>query len=70
MEKVFISYSTKDASIADMLCSKLTGADIEYWFAPKDIPVGEYTVNISYKVFKSVVVCYLFFQRMLDGLNM
>lgn len=40
MEKVFISYSTKDASIADMLCSKLTGAEIEYWFAPKDIPVG------------------------------
>lgn len=38
---VFISYSTKDKTIADTVCSKLEEKKIRCWIAPRDVPPGE-----------------------------
>src|SRR4030095_3949430 len=37
---VFISYSTKDKSIADPLCAGLESAAIRCWIAPRDVQPG------------------------------
>jgi hypothetical protein len=37
---VFISYSTKDKSIADPLCAALESAAIRCWIAPRDVQPG------------------------------
>ncbi len=37
---VFISYSTKDKSIADAICSILESTQIRCWIAPRDITPG------------------------------
>lgn len=54
---VFISYSSKDKTIADAVCAKLEGRKIRCWMAPRDIPAGQnfarsiiYAINDS-KVF-------------------
>lgn len=37
---IFISYSTKDKTIADAVCAKLEGNNIRAWIAPRDVPPG------------------------------
>jgi len=37
---VFISYSNKDKTIADAVCSKLEDQSIRCWMAPRDVPPG------------------------------
>ena len=37
---VFISYSTKDKTIADGVCAKLEEKKIRCWIAPRDVPAG------------------------------
>jgi hypothetical protein len=37
---VFISYSHKDKSVADAICSRLERGRIRCWYAPRDIPSG------------------------------
>jgi TIR domain-containing protein len=39
--KVFISYASRDASIAQELCAGLESADIPCWIAPRDVRPGE-----------------------------
>lgn len=39
--KVFISYSTKDADVANAVCKALEAEDIPCWIAPRDILPGE-----------------------------
>ena len=39
--KVFISYSTKDADVANAVCKALEAEDILCWIAPRDILPGE-----------------------------
>jgi len=38
---VFISYSSKDKTIADAVCAKLESEKIRCWIAPRDIPPGD-----------------------------
>ncbi|HZC35286.1 MAG TPA: toll/interleukin-1 receptor domain-containing protein, partial [Chthoniobacterales bacterium] len=37
---VFISHSSNDRAIADMICSRLEAAGIKCWIAPRDIQPG------------------------------
>lgn len=37
---VFISYSSKDKSVADAVCATLEGRRIRCWIAPRDVPPG------------------------------
>jgi len=39
--KVFISYASRDAGIAQELCAGLESADIPCWIAPRDVRPGE-----------------------------
>ncbi len=41
MTDVFISYSSKDANIAQTVCAKLEQANVKCWIAPRDIKPGE-----------------------------
>jgi hypothetical protein len=38
---VFISYSTKDKTVADAVCAKLESHKIRCWIAPRDVPAGQ-----------------------------
>lgn len=38
---VFISYSSKDKTIADAVCAMLEGHKIRCWIAPRDVPPGQ-----------------------------
>ncbi len=38
---VFISYSTKDKTVADAVCAKLESQKIRCWIAPRDVPAGQ-----------------------------
>ncbi|MBR3315931.1 MAG: toll/interleukin-1 receptor domain-containing protein [Atopobiaceae bacterium] len=42
----FISYSSFDKNVADNLCSKLEGAGIKVWYAPRDIASSDYASAI------------------------
>ena len=37
---VFISYSSKDKTVADAVCATLEGRKIRCWIAPRDVPPG------------------------------
>ena len=43
---VFISYSSGDVRIADLLCRKLEEAGMDVWYAPRDISSGNYASAI------------------------
>ena len=40
MHEVFISYSSKDKTVADAACSVLENKGIRCWVAPRDIVAG------------------------------
>lgn len=37
---VFLSYATKDASLAEQMCAALEAEGIRCWIAPRDVPLG------------------------------
>jgi adenylate cyclase len=39
---IFISYASKDEAIARLACERLEQASYSCWFAPRDIPAGEF----------------------------
>jgi TIR domain len=39
--KVFISYSSQDATVAERVCSALEAAGLPCWIAPRDVRAGE-----------------------------
>lgn len=39
--KVFISYASLDAGVAEKLCEALEAASLPCWIAPRDVPAGE-----------------------------
>ncbi len=41
-KRVFISYSSKDANIADNLCAKLEASGVRVWYAPRNIHAQDY----------------------------
>ena len=60
---IFISYSSKQKSIADGVCHYLEENGFKCWMAPRDIPVGsEYGDLIEEAIKKSKVVVLVFSQ--------
>ena len=58
---VFISYSSKNTTIAQEICNELEKNDIKCWIAPRDIPVGaKYSSVITRAIKESIVVVLIF----------
>ena len=45
-DKVFISYSSRDAELAETLCAGLEAEGVACWIAPRDVEVGAYAASI------------------------
>ncbi len=59
--EVFISYSSKDQSIAHDLCDSLESEGIDCWIAPRDIVPGScYSASIIDAITESLVVVFVF----------
>jgi hypothetical protein len=54
---VFISYSTKDKTIADAVCAKLEENKIRVWIAPRDVPAG---ANFAESIIRAINTCQVF----------
>jgi len=54
---VFISYSNKDKTIADGVCSKLEDNKIRVWIAPRDVPGGS---NFADSIIEAIDTCKIF----------
>jgi hypothetical protein len=39
--EVFISHARDDKAIADLMCSRLEGAGVRCWIAPRDVRPGK-----------------------------
>ncbi len=74
---VFISYSTKDKTVADTIVAALEGKQIRCWYAPRDIkPGADWGEEIAQAIHSSSVFLLVFSnnanqsQRVLDELNL
>jgi hypothetical protein len=54
---VFISYSTKDKTIADAVCAKLEENKIRIWIAPRDVVPGS---NFAASIIHAINTCKVF----------
>jgi hypothetical protein len=54
---VFISYSTKDKTIADAVCAKLEENKIRVWIAPRDVSPGS---NFAGSIIQAINTCKVF----------
>jgi hypothetical protein len=54
---VFISYSTKDKTIADAVCAKLEESKIRAWIALRDVPAG---TNFAESIINAIDACKVF----------
>lgn len=54
---IFISYSTKDKTIADAVCAKLEEGGIRAWIAPRDVPAG---TNFAESIIDAIDSCQVF----------
>ena len=63
---VFISYSTKDKTVADAVCAKLERQEIRCWIAPRDVPPGQSWVAVIVEAISNSQVFVLVFS---DGSN-
>jgi hypothetical protein len=54
---VFISYSTRDKTIADAVCAKLEESRIRAWIAPRDVPPGS---NFAASIIQAINTCKVF----------
>jgi len=54
---VFISYSTKDKTIADAVCAKLEENKIRVWIAPRDVAAGS---NFGESIIRAINTCKVF----------
>src|SRR5512137_1908707 len=54
---VFISYPSKDKTIADAVCAKLEEKKIRCWVAPRDIPAGQ---NFARSIINAIDTCKVF----------
>lgn len=58
---IFISYSSRNAAIADAVCARLEAAHMRCWYAPRDIETGENwagSINRAIKASKILVLIY------------
>lgn len=53
----FISYSTKDKTIADAVCAKLEESSIRAWISPRDVPAGS---NFAESIVEAINICKVF----------
>lgn len=74
---VFVSYSTKDKTVADTIVAALEGKQIRCWYAPRDIKAGaDWGEEIAQAIHASSVFLLVFSnsanqsQRVLDELNL
>lgn len=74
---VFVSYSSKDKTVADFIVASLEGAGIRCWYAPRDIPPGgDWAKKIVAAINEASVFLLIFSasanssQRVLDELNL
>lgn len=56
-DKVFISYSSKDARIVNKIIQRLTDEGISYWKAPEMIPAGS---NYAREIPRAIETCKVF----------
>ena len=54
---VFISYSTKDKTIADAVSAKLEESKIRTWIAPRDVPAGSHYAK---SIINAIITCKVF----------
>lgn len=54
---VFISYSTKDKTVANAVCAKLEENGIRTWIAPRDVPPGS---NFAESIVEAINACKVF----------
>lgn len=60
MEKVFISYGSKNRHLAEALCAHLEGRGIPCWMAPRDISSGTYAGEITRAIKAADVMIAIF----------
>ena len=60
---IFISYSSKQKSIADGVCHYLEENDFKCWLAPRDIPVGSEYGDLIEEAIKTCKVVVLVFSQ-------
>jgi serine/threonine protein kinase/Tfp pilus assembly protein PilF len=60
---IFISYSTKDDAIARLACERLEQAGYSCWFAPRDIPPGEFYAGQIIQALRESRFVLLFFSE-------
>jgi hypothetical protein len=53
---IFISYSSKDDAIARLACERLEQAGYSCWFAPRDIPTGEFFAGLMIQALKGIAL--------------
>jgi WD40 repeat protein len=63
---VFISYSTRDKTVADAVCAGLEGRKIRCWIAPRDVPPGQTWASAIAQAIEQSRVLVLVFS---DGAN-
>jgi hypothetical protein len=66
IRKVFISYSTKDAQVANAVCKALEADDVRCWIAPRDILPGE---EYADAIIEALNTCQLFLVILSDESN-
>jgi TIR domain len=60
---VFISYSSKDKTVADAVCAKLESQKIRCWIAPRDVPAGQpYAASLVKAIRESSVIVLILSQ--------
>ena len=60
---IFISYSSKDEAIAWHACERLEQAGYSCWFAPRDIPPGEFFAGQIIQALRESRFVLLFFSE-------
>src|ERR1700740_1866554 len=60
---IFISYSSEDDSIARLACERLEQAGYSCWFAPRDIPPGEFYAGQIIQALRESRFVLLFFSE-------
>jgi TIR domain len=60
---IFISYSSKDEAIARLACERLEQTGYSCWFAPRDIPAGEFFAGQIIQALRESRFVLLFFSE-------
>ena len=60
---VFISYASQDKLVADAVCSTLEAENIRFWFAPRDVPLGEHWAASINNAIKTASIMVLIFSE-------